>query len=188
MGEVKFKNTSKLDVQELSLFQQCAMKKTYWVASIAFSLVFISAGVGIAFWKIAAGAILVVCGLLGGFWFLPYLLKENQKRQNETLLGTNKYLNTFSFFEDAVQVQSEISNGRDNKFEHAGEETIQYEDVLKAVIYKDRLFLFVDQSQAFIINFNGMTQGTIQELLSFIKEKGIKFVDRTKIDIQNRKK
>lgn len=188
MEEIKFKNTSKLDAQELSLFQQCAMKKMIWASSIAFAVLFAGAGAAIAFWQLAAGVILVVCGIVGGFFFLPYLLKENQKKQNEAHLGKSKYLNTFSFYEDRIHVQSELTNGVDNKFELAGEEVVRYEDILKVVTYKDRLFLFVDARQAFIVNFNSMTQGTISELIAFLKEKQLKFVDKTKVDLNVKKK
>lgn len=188
MEEIKFKNTSKLDAQELSVFQQCAMKKTYLASSILFALLFVGAGVGLAFWQLVAGIIFIVCGLLGGFFFLPYLLKENQKKQNESVLGSSKYLNTFSFYEDYVHIQSEVTNGKDNEFELAGEETLKYEDILKIVAYKDRLFLFVDQRQAFIVNSGSMTQGSALELESFLKSKKISFVDKTRIDLQPKKK
>ena len=119
---------------------------------------------------------------------MEFVQVENQKKQNETILGTSKYLNTFSFYEDRVHVQSEVTNGKDNQFELAGEETVKYEDILKVVTYKDRLFLFVDQRQAFIVNFSSMLQGSIQELISFLKEKGLKFVDKTKVDLQLKNK
>lgn len=188
MEEVKFKNTSKLDAQELSVFQQCAMKKTYLASSILFALLFVGAGVGLAFWQLTAGLVFIVCGVVGGFLFLPYLLKENQKKQNENMLGSNTYLNTFSFYEDRVLVQSEVTSGKDDKIEFAGEETFLYEDILKIVSYKDRLFLFINQHQAFIVNFNSMVQGTMRELISFLKDKQIKFVDKTKVDLTVKKK
>ena len=81
-----------------------------------------------------------------------------------------------------------MTDGKDNRFELAGEETIEYEDIFKVVAYKDRLFLFVDQRQAFVVNANSMTRGDISELVSFLKEKGIRFLDKTRIDLQPKKK
>ena len=187
MEEVKFKNTSKMNAEEISIFQSYAMKKTIWGFAALFTLLFAGCGVGLIFVNMTLGIVLIVCGVAGGLFFLPYLLKENQKRQNMQQLGQGKYINTFSFFENHILVESQATNGIDNRYQPVGEEMIKYQDVYKVVSYKDRLFLFLDKTQSLILSFAGMTTGTIAELAKFLKEKGIEFVDKSHIDVDIKK-
>ena len=188
MEEVRFKNTSKIDTKEVSLFQSYAMKKTIWIMSIAFMLIFVGAGVGLFFVNSTVGIILIVCGLAGGGFFLPYLLKENQKRQNEQLLGDNKYLNTYEFYEEYLLATSSEKETAGNSYQEVATEKLNYIDVYKVVTYQDRLFIFLNKSQSLILNFNGMTVGNIEKLIEFLKEKDIQVEDKSKVGTPLKKK
>ena len=181
MEEVKFKNTSRMDAGEIAVFQNYAMKKMIWGMSIAFALIMVGLGVGLWFWDMTAGIICVVCGLVGGFWLLPYLMKKNQESQVLKTLGDRKYLNTFSFFEEYLDVVSEATaNATDKEYKEVGTQRVYYKDLHKIVTYKDRMFVFLNESQSFILNFKGMTVGTVKELLDFMALHNVKIVDKSK--------
>ncbi|MBE7074272.1 MAG: YcxB family protein [Clostridiales bacterium] len=183
MEEIKFKNTSRMSGEEIAIFQSYAMKNTNILMSIFFTVIFVGLGVGLSFWNLTVGVILVVCGLAGGIFFLPYLLKENQKRNVLQELGDRKYLNTFEFYEEYLCVKSTATVSADSKdYQDAGSLRVEYSEVFKIATYKDRLFIFLNPQQSFIVNFNGMTMGTIAELIDFLKSKNIMFMDKSNID------
>lgn len=182
MEEIKFKNTSRMDANEISLFQSYAMKKTIWMMAGFFALIFVGAGIGLAFWNTTVGIIMIVCGLAGGFWFLPYLMKESQKKQNMEVLGDRKYLNTYQFYEDHVFVTSTATADATSKeYNEVGTQRVDYKEVYKVVTYKDRLFIFINKTQSFILSFQGMTMGVIEDLVKFLKSKEITIVDKTNV-------
>ena len=177
--EVLFKNTSKMDHEEISIFQNTVMKKTMFVTSIVFALIFAGIGVGLSFWNLTFGIIVIACGVLGGFVLVPYLLKENMKKANKETLGDKKYLNTFEFFADALSVTSQASRLDANEYEEVGSQKIYYSDIYQVVVYKERLFIYINPRQSFIFNFKGMTQGTAGEVIDFLKTKNIKIKDKS---------
>ena len=189
MDEVKFKNTSRMNGEEVGIFQGYAMKKTICLMSIFFTLIFGGIGVGLAFWDLTAGIICVACGLVGGVFLLPYLIKENQKKVTMQALGDRKYLNAFSFYDDCfITICEATQNLASNDYQEMGSQKIDYSSIFKTVIYKDRLFIFIDPQQSFILNFDGMTVGTIADLVEFLKSKDIKIVDNSSIDTKPKQK
>ena len=111
---------------------------------------------------------------------LPYLLKDNVKKQNKKNFDGKKFLNTFEFYKDYVTITCETQKPGKTEFEVAGKQNLNYVDIFKLVIYKEHLFIFIDESQSFIVSYKGMTKGTIAELIDFLKEKQIKTQDKSK--------
>ncbi len=179
MQEEKFKNTSRLDENEVAIFQKLATKTTNLLISIVFAILFVGLGIGLCFIDVALGVIMIVCGLLGGFVLLPYLMKDMLKKQNAATFGGKKFLNTYSFFEDYVAITTESTKIDNNNYEEVASEKLYYEDVYKAVLFRDHLYLFINAQQSFIVDYKGMTKGTIAEVIDFIKTKNIKVVDKT---------
>lgn len=177
--EVLYKNTSKMDASEISIFQSYAMKKINIISSIAFALVFAGIGTGACFWNLTCGIIVIVCGVLGGFVLLPYLMKDSIKKQNAQSYGDKKYLNTFEFCDEYVQITSEASALDKNEYQPIATQKLFYEDALQAVLYRDHLFLYISPRQAFILDYKGMTKGTIGEVIDMLKTKNIKVIDKT---------
>lgn len=176
--EALYKNTSKLDLQEIETFQKFAMKKNMILMSIIFALVFIGIGVGVSFFELTLGIVVIVCGALGGFVLLPFLMKDNMKKQNAKNYGDKKYLNTFDFCEDHVLVTSESATEGSNDYKEIASQKLFYTDIYQGVLYRDHLFLYISAQQCFIVNYRGMTKGTIAELIDFLKTKSIKIVDK----------
>lgn len=174
-----YKNTSKMDKEEVSMFQGFAMKKNLLILSICFTLIFVGIGVGVSFIELTFGIITIVCGVLGGFVLLPYLMKEQNKKQNDKAFSDKKYLNTFEFYAEHVQITTETALASSNKFEETATQKVQYNDFVKGVLYKQRLYLYINSNQCFIINYLGMTKGTIGEVIELLKEKNINIVDKS---------
>lgn len=179
MEEIIFKNTSKMDHEEISIFQNTVSKKANFITSILFALIFVGLGVGLSFVDLTLGIILIVCGVIGGFLLVPYLLKESMKKANKETLGDRKYLNTFEFYEEYFFVSTEASPLTQQKFEKIGSQKVYYTDLHKVVVYKERLFIFINSRQSFIFNFKGMTKGTAGEVIELFKSKNIKVKDNS---------
>ena len=178
--DILFKNTSKMEEAEISLFQSFALKKMIWIMSICFALVFVAIGVVLAlFVDLTGGIITIACGVIGAFVLLPYLMKENIKKQNQKNFDGKKYLNTFVFYDDNVSITTEVSREAKGDFEEVGSQKLFYNDVFKMVIYKEHLFIFINESQSFVVSFKGMTKGTVAELIDFLKSKNIKTNDKS---------
>ncbi len=179
-NEVLFKNTSKMNDEEISVFQNYALKKTILITSILFTLVFCGVGAGFCFIDLTYGIIFLVCGILGGFVLIPFLMKDSVKKQNKLLLGDKKYLNTFEFCEDYIFVTSQATSSKEsNDYQEVASQKIFYRDIFKFVTYKEFMFIYINARQSFILNFRGMTKGTIAEVIELLKGKGIKFVDKS---------
>lgn len=187
--ELKFKNTSKMDDEEISLFQNFALKKTTIISSIVFALIFAGLGVGLSFVDMTLGITLIVCGLLGGFVLLPYLMKESLKKQNKQNLGDKKYLNTFEFYESYILITSEANSSENkNEYQPIANQKLFYADIYKIVAYKEHLFIYINPHQSFILNYKGMTKGTAGEIIELAKEKNIKLIDKSYADLKTNQK
>lgn len=177
---VLFKNTSKMDDKEISLFQNFALRKKTIITSVIFSLFFIGGGIGLCFLDLTMGITFIICGVVGGVILLPYLMKETVKKQNQVTLGDKKYLNTFEFFEDHILVTSEATaNKESNDYKPMATQILPYNEIFKVVSYKEFLFIYINKVQSFIVNFKGMTKGTIGEVIDLLKLKGVKFYDKS---------
>lgn len=182
MEELLYKNTSKMDEDEITLFQNYAMKKTTIISSATFTLFFVLLGIGLSFVILPMGIILIVCGCIGGLIFMPYLLKDSVKKQNTQNLGDRKYLNTFEFYENSVLVTTEATSSKEtNDYKPIANQTINYNELYQLVVYKAHLFLFISPGQSFILSFKGMTKGTYQDVIDLIKSKGVKIIDKTNV-------
>ena len=179
MDECKFKNTSKMDSDEITVFQNAVMKKTIFLTSVVFFLIFAGIGTGLAFWNLTSGIITGVCGIIGGFILLPYLMKENQKKQNASVLGDKTYLNTYEFFEDSFVISTQASKPDSKEYEDIASQKLYYQDIYKVMIYREHLFIFINPRQSFILNFKGMTKGTAGEVIELFKAKNIKIQDKS---------
>lgn len=178
-NEMLFKNTSKLDEQEITAFQNAVMKKKIFTFSIIFALIFVGAGIGFAFLNLTLGIILIVCGTLGGFVLLPYLMKESQKKANQEMLGGNKFLNTYEIYDDHIDITTQEASSENNLYNEVASNKLYLQDIFLVMVYKERLFIFINQSQSFILNFRGMTKGTAGELVEFFKNSKVPVQDNS---------
>ena len=177
-NEALYKNTSKLDLKEIEMFQKFAMKKNIILISLLFTLVFVGLGVGVSFFELTLGIVVIVCGVLGGFVLLPFLMKDNLKKQNAKNFGNQKYLNTFDFTEEYVLITSESASEGSNDYKQLASQKLDYSNIYRGVLYREHLYLYISAQQCFIIDYRGMTKGTIAELIDFLKTKNVKIIDK----------
>jgi len=178
--KIVYKNTTKMEVNEIITFQTFAMKKVNLITSILFALIFVGIGVGLSFVNVTCGIITIVCGLLGGFVLLPYLMKESIKKQTTQSFGENEYLNTFEFNEETFKIVSEEKLANQEEYKEVASQELSYEDLYQAVLFRDHLFIYISARESFIVNYKGMTQGTIGEVIDLLKSKEVKIIDKNK--------
>ena len=151
--QIKFKNTSKMNEDEIAVFQNYALKKTIILSSALLIGFCVLIGVGLCFIELY-----------------------------------------FEFFQDYFMVTSEATTSKEsNDYSVNAEEKLLYSDLFQVVVYKTYIFLYINKAQSFVLNQKGMTLGTAGELILFLKDKGLKIIDKSsKIDeskiIANKKK
>lgn len=192
--QIKFKNTSKMNEDEIAVFQNYALKKTIILSSALLIGFCVLIGVGLCFIELYLGVAIIIAGVLGGGVLMPFLMKDSVKKQNKLVFGDRKYLNHFEFFKDYFMVTSEATTSKEsNDYSVNAEEKLLYSDLFQVVVYKTYIFLYINKAQSFVLNQKGMTLGTAGELILFLKDKGLKIIDKSsKIDeskiIANKKK
>ena len=177
--EVLFKNTSRLNEEELLVFQNYALKKTIITMAIAIVAVFALAGVGLCFLELYLGITVIVAGLLGGVVLFPYMMKDSMKKQNKLMLGDKKYLNTFEFYNDYIIISNETTSSlTSNDYKEEANSRVTYESLFRVDIYKTYIFIYINKAQSFVLNQRGMTKGVVDDLIQFLKSKGLKVIDK----------
>ena len=177
--EVLFKNTSRLNEEELLVFQNYALKKTIITMAIAIVAVFALAGVGLCFLELYLGITVIVAGLLGGVVLFPYMMKDSMKKQNKLMLGDKKYLNTFEFYNDYIIISNETTSSlTSNDYKEEAKSRVTYESLFRVDIYKTYIFIYINKAQSFVLNQRGMTKGVVDDLIQFLKSKGLKVIDK----------
>lgn len=193
-NQMLFKNVSKMNEDEIVVFQNYALKKTIILSSALLIGFCALIGVGICFAQLYLGVAVIIAGALGGGVLMPFLMKDSVKKQNKLIFGEKKYLNHFEFYNDYLMVTSESTTSKEsNDYQKVAEEKVLYSDLFQVVLYKTYMFIYINKSQSFVLNQRGMTLGTVGELVPFLKEKGLKIVDKSsKVDeskiISNKKK
>lgn len=191
--EILFKNSSKMNEDEIQVFQKFALKKTIIISSVCLIAAFAVIGALVCLAELFLGITIIVAGVLGGAVLMPFLMKDSIKKQNTLTLGDKKYLNHFEFYNDYIFVTSEATSSKEsNDYQEVASQKVFYKDLVQVVMYKTYLFIYINKAQSFVLNQRGMTQGTVGELIPFLKEKGLKIIDKSgKVDestiIKNKK-
>ena len=178
---VLFQNTSKMNEDEIYVFQKYELKRSI-IGAVAFVIgISLLIGIPMCFLNIYAGVAIIVAGIIAGGVLMPYLMKDSVKKQNMLLFGEQKHLNNFDFKENSVLIVSKSTKDKEsNDYEEVAREELSYLEFSQVVVYKTYLFLYLDQKQSFVINQRGMTKGTAGELVEFLITKGIRVIDKSK--------
>ena len=173
-----FKNSSKMNENEMFVFQSYALKKTIFLSSFFLIIFCVVLGARLCFVKLFLGIAIIIAGLIGGFVLVPYILKDSIKKQNKLIFDNKKYLNHFEFYDDFLEVTNEEAATNENIYHFVIKEKFNYSDLLKVVVYGTYIFLYINKSQSLVLNQKGMTLNTSAELVSFLKSKNIKVIDK----------
>lgn len=180
MEELLFKNTSRINEQELTKFQLKMLKVPIILFAAAIILISIGAGVPIIiFLNEFAGGALIIFGAIGGGVLLPYLIKDSVKKQNASVLGDRKYLNTFEFYEDKmIIINSATKSLDDNDYTEIARAEVEISNIYRLLLDNIYIFIYLDKKQSLFLDQRGMTKGTAGELVEFLQNKGIKVIKK----------
>ena len=89
------------------------------------------------------------------------------------LFNGGKYVNVFEFYDDHLKVTN-VDEDRDEDYF----QTFEYSTLYQFVEYQEFLFIYTSKNQCFLVLKTGMNKGTIAELIEFLKNKNIKYVDK----------
>lgn len=178
--EPLFKNTSKINEEELTKYQLKLLKKTIILFAAVVILISLGAGIPILiFVNEFVGGAIIVLGALGGAVLLPYLLKDSVKKQNAKVLGDRKYLNTFEFYEDKmIIINSATDNFADNTYKEIARAEIPNANIYRILLDNIYIFIYLDKKQSLFLDQRGMTKGMAGELAEFLQNKGVKVIKK----------
>lgn len=103
--------------------------------------------------------------LIVAFTIIPlssYINKKVSNKLNKALLA-DENKNIIEFDTDHAIITSYLNNQK------IVEHKLFYSKVIKAIFYKDCLFLYIAQNQAYIILTQDMTEGTFADLIPLLK-------------------
>lgn len=180
-NELLFKNTSRMNEEEIFSFQSFVLKKTIILSAIAIVLVCAAIGVGLLFVNTFLGIAIMVCGVLGGAFIMPYMITDGIKKQNQQMFDNKKCLNNFEFYNDHIKITSEVTTKDSNEYVESANEVLLYLDVYQVAVYKTYIFIYINKRQSYILNQKGMTKGVVADLLDFLKSKNIKIKDKSNL-------
>ncbi len=178
-----FKNITTLNESDITSFQLFALKRHTIIVATIITILLCGLGAGLCFVNTYVGSAIIIAGIVGGVFFFPYLSREQIKKQNAVLFSGGKYVNEFDFYENHMKVTN-IDEEREEDYY----QTFEYQNIYKLVDFQDFIFIYVSKNQSFLILKTEMNKGTITELIDFLKNKNIKYVDKKSLGEIKKKK
>lgn len=166
--EPLFKNKTILsskNYMNLVAFHQKKYNLRYWLYTIALSLLLICC----AIFQISAQNYLLAILLFASFIFFlayrfiyPYYKTGKELHSNKV---QNNLINYFFFYENYFRIKNTIGNSK-----------LKYRDLYRVYENDNYFYLYMDKSNALIIEKSGFVIGTAHSFRTFIKNKvGFKF-------------
>lgn len=171
--KVLFSNVSKLDENAVEKFNKVISKKIIGYAILI--VVAFSGLIGglLCIANLFLGIATIGVGVVVGIPLITYLIKDTMKKDAHKLLGGNKYLVHFDFYENEVLLKAEACTEGSKEYTPSGEDRMEYGEILKVIVSDTDIYI-QRTGQANILDQRGMTKGTAGELIEFFKSKGIK--------------
>jgi hypothetical protein len=157
------------DLKTFRAFQRYNLKKIFILAYIC-ALAFIGVGIWFAFTSRSSYIVYLISGIL-----LPVLINVFYKTMELETINRNIYLRDttiqiFNFNEEGFELEqiSKVDTFKDK---------YTYKDILSIIKYKKYYFIYINRSQAFVINNLDYVVGNEQELDELFKKvKGERFI------------
>ena len=173
--KILFENTSNFSSREIDAFNRVSLKPTFIKLGIILALVLASFGLYMYFESIK-WMLFVFIGLSGlSCLIMPFVYKATIKKltyQNKLISSTTFV--EFKFEEGGVRTQTRKGDIEIATF------AVDYRMITKIVENDAFLFFFVAQSYCYILDKNGMFEGKIEDLITFLKSKNINWQDKSK--------
>ena len=165
------KNTTKQSFEEVKALNSYATWSPFWKIELGVLLVTFVVGVALYMCEIEFGIRLFTYGVMFAIIYpilMVVMVNSVNKNHNAFIKKTtvNHYEITEDYFIENTEQDGEIISVT----------KLTYDRFVKCVDYKNYIFLFITKAQAYIIDKNGMTQGTVEGLMEFIERKGIKII------------
>lgn len=164
-------STTIITEEHLKTFQQILVKQ---ILSKLQTFKLILAFIGVALILRTVFIFDIVLMILGvsfviNYWtfntfYLFFQSKLSSRIQRKKGGMTNEIKNVIAFHDDRMVVNNFV-NG-----EQVAELKFKYLSLFKAVRYKNGLYIYIDQNQAYIVFDNEMTIGSYEELIALLQE------------------
>ncbi len=176
-GLIRYENTTNFNGKAVADFNKFVMKPIFVRLTLVVFAIFALAGVyfmfdsadvvvAIIMWVFSVASVVVMP--------FVYLHSVDKGVRMNTMCSSTTYLD-FCFEDGGVKVFT-----RKNDAEIASI-AIDYRHILKVVEVEGYLYFFVTDTQAYLLDKFGMTNGKINNLIDFLKSKQIKFVVKHKV-------
>lgn len=163
------KNTTKQSMQEVNALNSYATWGPFWKIEIGVLLVTFVIGVILHINHIGAGIHIFAYGVLFAILYpILMVIMVNATNKNHNAFLKNNTVNHYEITEDYF-IENTEQDG-----EIISVTKLTYDKFVKCVDYKNYIFLFITKAQAYILDKDGMTVGTVEGLMEFIEKKGIK--------------
>lgn len=174
-----FKNVSSLGEKESEALMKEAGKLPLIIMCVVLPLFCAVVGglflllddLGMAIWMFAFAVVIAI--------IYPPTYIVMTRKANKKFVEDKRVLNTYEFKEDFFNIVSDDFKSGE-KFT-IGTSNIIYKDLRKVVITNGYIFIFVNPSKSFVVDINGMLEGTSEDLITFLKEKISKIQDKRKV-------
>lgn len=163
------KNSTKLTKTELDALNKYATWGVFWKIEIAVLVISITLGCILHANHISMGVHIFAYGVLFAILYpiiMVVMVSSTNKNHNAFLKSST--VNHYEFTEDYF-IENTEQDG-----EMVSMTKLPYNKFIKCVDYKNYIFLFITKAQAYIIDKDTMTSGTVEGLVDFIEKKGIK--------------
>lgn len=160
---------SEYNINTFCIFQKFSLKKVF-VLSYICGLLLLGIGIGFSFAKISNYKVYLFLGIALPLFMYIYYRMIVSLAVNKNVYLQNKTIQIFTFDDQEIKLE-QISPNKVFK------EKYFYDEIIKIVKYKRYYFLYVNQSQAFIIKNEDYVVGTEEELDEMFKKiKGKNFI------------
>ena len=163
------KNSTKLSKVELDALNKYAVWGLFWKIEIAVIVIGIGMGLLLYLNNIDFGIDIISFAVIFAILYpIIMAILVNSTNKNQNAFVSSETINHYEFTEDYF-IENTEKDG-----EHISMTKLTYDKFLKGIDYGKYIFLFISKAQAYIIDKDCMSVGTVEGLLELLERKGIK--------------
>ncbi len=176
VGLVRYENTTNFSGKEVTSFTSFVTRPIFIKLAVALFVLFVGMGFYMFFVMDALVTAIIMWSLgVVSVAVMPFTYKHTVLKgvRNNTMCSSSTYMN-YKFEDGGVKIST-----RKGDVEVAML-ALDYRHIVKILQVQHYLFIFVTDTQAYILDVNGMTSGKANNLIDFLKSKHIKYVNKNK--------
>lgn len=162
-------NTTKITKELNSTFQKIHFRKNGLLFSLVTTPIFFAfAAIFFVFYFVLSYEVLYFAIFFAAFpilfnLFLIIAFLKATKKGNE-LVEKESPANTYVFTENEIKIESKMNTGSSNSVH-------SYDYIQAAILSKTIFLLYIDKMHAFLVDVNGFTSGSCEELIALLATK-----------------